>query len=79
MIREYQPGRDTPSLRECIVELREFEWRIESALPAGSAMADALPNPCSFLIEKQNRKANGFVRQSFNGPMTQRSASSHHG
>jgi ribosomal protein S18 acetylase RimI-like enzyme len=41
MIREYQPGRDTPSLRECIVELQEFERTIEPALPAGAAMADA--------------------------------------
>src|SRR5262245_50405323 len=41
VIREYQPQQDTSSLRECIVELQEFERRIEPALPAGTAMADA--------------------------------------
>lgn len=41
MIREYQPEQDTPSLRDCIVELQEFERTIEPALPAGTAMADA--------------------------------------
>jgi hypothetical protein len=29
VIREYQPEQDTPSLRDCIVELQEFERRIE--------------------------------------------------
>ena len=41
MVREYQPEQDAASLRECIVELQEFERRIELALPAGSTMADA--------------------------------------
>ena len=41
VIREYQPERDTSSLRECIVELQDFERTIEPALPAGAAMADA--------------------------------------
>ena len=41
MIREYQPEQDTPSLRDCIVELQEFERTIEPALPAGTVMADA--------------------------------------
>jgi ribosomal protein S18 acetylase RimI-like enzyme len=41
MIREYQSEHDTPSLRECIVELQEFERTIEPALPPGAAMADA--------------------------------------
>jgi len=41
LIREYQPGQDTLSLRECIVELQEFERGIKPTLPAGTAMADA--------------------------------------
>jgi ribosomal protein S18 acetylase RimI-like enzyme len=40
-IREYQPGQDALGLRDCIVELQEFERTIEPALPAGTAMADA--------------------------------------
>ena len=49
LIREYQPGQDTLSLRECIVELQEFERRIESALPVGTAMADAY---LAYLLER---------------------------
>ena len=41
MIREYQPGQDRSSLRECIVELQESERTIEPDLPPGTAMADA--------------------------------------
>src|ERR687892_2451345 len=33
MIREYQPGQDRSSLRECIVELQESERTIERTFP----------------------------------------------
>jgi ribosomal protein S18 acetylase RimI-like enzyme len=51
VIREYQPGQDTPNLRECIVELQEFERRIEPALPVGTAMADAY---LAYILERCN-------------------------
>jgi ribosomal protein S18 acetylase RimI-like enzyme len=49
MIREYQPEHDTPRLRECVVELQEFERTIEPALPAGTAMADAY---LAYIVER---------------------------
>ena len=70
MIREYQPGQDTPSLRECIVELQEFERSIEPALPAGTAMAEAylayILQHCSeycgkVFVAEVDRRVVGFV------------------
>jgi len=70
MIREYQPGQDTPSLRDCIVELQEFERRIEPALSAGTTMADAylayLLERCSeyrgkVFVAEVDRRVVGFV------------------
>lgn len=49
LIREYQPEQDTPSLRACIVELQDFERRIEPALPPGIVMADAY---LAYLLER---------------------------
>jgi hypothetical protein len=56
VIREYQPGQDAPYLRECIVELQEFERRIEPALPAGTAVANAY---LAYILER----CNGHVRE----------------
>ena len=40
VIREYEPDRDAQSLRTCIVELQEFERRIDPSLPPGAAMVE---------------------------------------
>jgi hypothetical protein len=70
VVREYQPGQDTPSLRDCIVELQEFERTIEPALPAGTAMADAyltyILGRCSeyygkVFVAEVDRRVVGFV------------------
>ncbi len=40
-IRAFDAERDAESLRECFVELQEFERTFERDLPAGAAVADA--------------------------------------
>ena len=39
-VREYDAGKDERSLRECIVELQDFERALIPALPEGVMMAD---------------------------------------
>jgi ribosomal protein S18 acetylase RimI-like enzyme len=39
-IREYDPARDVRALRECLVELQEFEREIDPRLPQGEDVAD---------------------------------------
>ena len=48
LIREYDSHRDANGLRQCIVELQEFERRLEPSLPDGEAMAD---RALAFLLE----------------------------
>jgi uncharacterized protein (TIGR00290 family) len=38
-VRDYDPARDAAALRACVVELQEFERRLEPDLPPGEAMA----------------------------------------
>ena len=40
VIREYDPERDARGLRTCIVELQEFERRIDPSLPPGATMVE---------------------------------------
>jgi ribosomal protein S18 acetylase RimI-like enzyme len=49
VIREYEPDRDAQSLRTCIVELQEFERRIDPSLPPGAEMVDAY---VSYLLDR---------------------------
>jgi ribosomal protein S18 acetylase RimI-like enzyme len=39
-VREYDAGKDERSLRDCIVELQDFERALIPALPEGAMMAD---------------------------------------
>jgi ribosomal protein S18 acetylase RimI-like enzyme len=39
-VRRYDERRDRDGVRECIIELQEFERRYVPAMPAGSAMVD---------------------------------------
>ena len=40
-IRPYDPARDEPFLRACIIELQETERAFDARLPAGTEMVDA--------------------------------------
>lgn len=55
-IREYEP-RDAAALRECVVELQEFERRIDPRLRLGEEMADA---HCAHLHDRC-REARGQI------------------
>ncbi len=49
MIREYDPSHDRAGLRDCVIELQEYERTIDPALPEGERMADAY---VAFLLER---------------------------
>jgi GNAT superfamily N-acetyltransferase len=40
-IRDYRPLTDFPAIRTCLIELQEFERRLDPRLPPGTAMADS--------------------------------------
>jgi GNAT superfamily N-acetyltransferase len=40
-IRDFQPVRDLPAARACVVALQEFERALDPRLPEGEKMADA--------------------------------------
>ena len=39
-IREYDPDSDFAQLRDCVIELQDFERQIDARLPAGQDIAD---------------------------------------
>ena len=41
LIRKFDEDKDTRSLRDCLIELQEFERRVDSRMPAGEEIADA--------------------------------------
>jgi len=41
LIRKFDEDKDTPSLRNCLIELQEFERRVDARMPAGEEIADA--------------------------------------
>ena len=41
LIRKFDEDEDTRSLRDCLIELQEFERRVDSRMPAGEEIADA--------------------------------------
>ena len=41
LIRKFDEDKDTPSLRDCLIELQEFERRVDFRMPAGEEIADA--------------------------------------
>jgi ribosomal protein S18 acetylase RimI-like enzyme len=55
-IREYRHD-DRPTLRECVVELQEFERTLDPHLPPGERMADAYVD----YIQERCREAHGRV------------------
>jgi len=54
LIRDYDSARDGHRLRQCVVELQEFERRLEPSLPQGEAMADPY---LAFLLERCARSS----------------------
>jgi ribosomal protein S18 acetylase RimI-like enzyme len=70
LIREYDHESDAPGLRACIIELQEFERRIDPSLPPGAVMAQAY---ASYILDRcqacagkvyvveANRQVVGFV------------------
>lgn len=44
VVREYDPARDASDLRQCFIELHEFERGLEPALPPGESVAEAYLN-----------------------------------
>lgn len=41
LIRDYEPKTDLPGLRQCVVELQDYERQIDTRMPPGSDIADA--------------------------------------
>jgi len=41
LIRKFDEATDTGSLRDCLIELQEFERGVDSRMPAGEEIADA--------------------------------------
>jgi GNAT superfamily N-acetyltransferase len=41
LIRKFDESTDTGSLRDCVIELQEFERGVDSRMPAGEEIADA--------------------------------------
>jgi GNAT superfamily N-acetyltransferase len=41
LIRKFDEDKDTSSLRDCLIELQEFERRVDARMPAGEEIADA--------------------------------------
>jgi len=41
LIRKFNEATDTGSLRDCLIELQEFERSLDSRMPAGEEIADA--------------------------------------
>lgn len=69
-IRDFDPGRDRAGLRDCIVELQDFERVLEPGLPAGTDIADAYfeltikhcsPPAGHLLVAESGRAIVGFV------------------
>lgn len=52
MIRGYDPSRDRAELRECVIQLQEYERALEPALPGGETMAEAY---LAFLLERYEK------------------------
>jgi ribosomal protein S18 acetylase RimI-like enzyme len=40
-IREFEPPRDRPALRTCLIELQDFEHQLDPRKPPGEQVADA--------------------------------------
>jgi hypothetical protein len=40
-IREYRAETDFDGLRRCVVELQDYEYRLDSRCPDGESIADA--------------------------------------
>jgi ribosomal protein S18 acetylase RimI-like enzyme len=54
MLREYDPAQHWSQVRSCVVELQEFERRLEPSLPRGQDMADGY---LAFLLDRCSRVA----------------------
>jgi diamine N-acetyltransferase len=59
-IRDYDPAQHWDQVRSCIVELQEFERRLEPSLPRGKDMADAY---LTFLLDRCSRAAGRVVAE----------------
>ena len=57
-IRRYQSDRDRFGVRDCIVELQEYERSLEAGLPAGQAMAD---DYLAFLMRRCEECEGGMI------------------
>jgi GNAT superfamily N-acetyltransferase len=44
IIRDFDPSRDGTALRDCFIELQNFERRLDPGMPEGSTIADAYLN-----------------------------------
>ncbi|MGI9222654.1 MAG: GNAT family N-acetyltransferase [Woeseiaceae bacterium] len=49
MIRSYQPASDRNGLRECVIELQNFERAIDPRMPSGEEIVD------EYIVEMLNR------------------------
>ena len=57
-IRAYQSDRDRRGVRDCIVELQEYERSLEAGLPAGQAMTD---DYLAFLMRRCEECEGGMI------------------
>ncbi len=70
LIRKFDEDKDTSSLRDCLIELQEFERHVDSRMPAGEEIADAYMSDMflqcamsngSIFVADMNGQVVGFV------------------